>query len=214
VKVDWIRRIKNIFLAHPDVAVVCGRVAVPEEIRGVGWAEAFQPRTREWQGRYPPIGDWGITANLSIRRSILGRVGVFDPFLGAGAPLLSGGEPDFLFRALRAGCKVVNAEEVMVEHVGIRQFGAETRDLILRYGKGTGAALFKHVRLGDLAGFGVYLRFFNSSALRVFRNILSGSRPTGASFLWAFLSGTVASCHFRIDRERREYVERRRRPEH
>jgi glycosyltransferase involved in cell wall biosynthesis len=208
-KVDWIRRIKNVFRAHPDVGVVCGRVAVPEEIRSAGWAEAFRPRTREWQGRYPPFGEWGITANLSVRRSILARVGVFDPFLGAGAPLLSGGEPDFLFRVLRAGCKVVNAEEVMVEHVGIRQFGVETRDLIVRYGRGTGAALFKHVRLGDPAGFRVYLRFLNSSVLRVLRNIVSGRRPIGAAFLRGFLSGTVASWHFRIDRRRREYVERR-----
>ena len=41
------------------------------------------------------------------RRFRLDRTGAFDPMLGAGAPLRSGGEPDFLFRVLRAGMKVV-----------------------------------------------------------------------------------------------------------
>jgi len=56
----------------------------------------------------------GITANLSLRRSVIERVGKFDPLLGACAPLSSGGEPDMLFRVLRAGHKVVNASEVQV----------------------------------------------------------------------------------------------------
>jgi glycosyltransferase involved in cell wall biosynthesis len=209
VQTDWVRRIAAVFVSDPNVAVVCGRVQVPEEIRHLGWAEAFQPRVREWQGRYPPLGDWGITANLSLRRSVVSQVGAFDPMLGAGAPLRSGGEPDFLFRVLRAGCKVVNAHEIVVDHLGIRNPGADTRELILDYGRGTGAALFKHVRLGDPAGTGVYLRFLGSSFVHVLRSFLSGRRPTGAGFLRAFLSGTVASYRFRVDCERRLYVERR-----
>jgi GT2 family glycosyltransferase len=209
VKPDWVNRIVDVFAGDADAAVVCGRVCVSEDIRRRGYAEAFEPCVREWQGHYPPIGrDWGITANFSIRRSVLERVGSFDPMLGAGAPLRSGGEPDFLFRVLRAGFKVVNAREVVVDHFGIRNPGEESRNLIIGYGTGTAAALFKHVRLGDPAGTLVYLRFLGATLLRVSANIIRGRRPTGANYLIAFLSGTFASYRFRIDRQRRQYIER------
>jgi glycosyltransferase involved in cell wall biosynthesis len=206
---DWIRRTVDIFAADPEVAVVCGRVCVPEEIQHLGYAEGFEPREREWQGRFPPLGsDWGITANFSIRCSVLDRVGVFDPLLGAGAPLRSGGEPDFLFRVLRAGFKVINAREVVVDHYGIRKPGAEFKKLIMGYSAGTAAAMFKHVRLGDAAGTRVYLQFLGSTLKRVSGNVLTGRRPTGANYLVAFMSGTLASWRFGIDRVRRQYVER------
>jgi glycosyltransferase involved in cell wall biosynthesis len=209
VRPDWVRRIVDVFVADADVAVVCGRVCVPPEIQHLGYAEGFEPHVREWQGRYPPLGsDWGITANFSIRRSVLVRVGPFDPMLGAGAPLRSGGEPDFLFRVLRAGFKVVNAREVLVDHLGIRKPGAEFKNLIMGYGAGTAAAMFKYVRLGDPQGTLVYFKFLGSTLLHVSGNVIRLRRPTGANYLKAFLSGTLASFRFGVDRQRRQYVER------
>jgi GT2 family glycosyltransferase len=208
VKPDWVQCLIDVFVADPDVAVVCGQVRVPEEIRHLGWAESFHPHEREWQGRYPPLGEWGITANLSLRRSILGQVGPFDPMLGAGAPLPSGGEPDFLFRVLRVGLKVVNAEEVLVEHLGVRQHGHESSTLIRGYGVGTGAAFLKHIRLGDARAALVYVRFLASTTVRVISNLLFRRKPTGAGFLLALLSGALASYRYGIDRERRQYVAR------
>jgi glycosyltransferase involved in cell wall biosynthesis len=209
VRPDWVARIKDVFSADPEVAVVCGRVEVPPEIQHLGYAEGFEPRVREWQGRYPPLGsDWGLTANFSIRRSMLNRIGLFDPILGAGAPLRSGGEPDFLFRALRAGFKVVNANEVVVDHYGIRKPGEEFKKLIMGYGAGTAAAMFKYVRLGDPVGSLVYFRFLGSAIAVVVRNVMRGRRPTGANYLRAFLSGTLDSLRFRIDRGRRLYLDR------
>jgi GT2 family glycosyltransferase len=205
---DWVRRVADVFIADPAVAVVCGRVRVPDELQALGWAESFQPQRREWQGRFPPIGEWGITAKLALRRAVLARVGAFDPMLGAGAPLRSGGETDFLFRILRAGFKVVNAEEVLVDHIGIRRPGGESARLIRGYGEGTAAAFLKHARLGDGVAAGVYLRFIASTTSRVCRTIMSGGRPTGAGFLLALVSGAFASFRYPIDRERRQYIER------
>jgi hypothetical protein len=146
---------------------------------------------------------------MGVRRSALSRIGVFDPMLGAGAPLVAGEEPDFLFRTLRYGFTVVNASEVTVDHLGVRAPGAESQKLLRGYGAGTGAALFKHVRLGDRAGMGVYLRFLGHNALRVGANVLRGQRPTGAGYLGAFVSGSIASYRFRVDRARCQYVGRR-----
>jgi hypothetical protein len=128
--------------------------------------------------------------------------------LGPGSPMRAGEEPDFLFRVLKSGLKVVNAKEVLVDHLGIRAPGKEATQLLRGYGLGTGAALFKHVRLGDLAGTAVYLKFFSASVRRVCENAVHGTRPLGLGFLAAFLSGSVTSYKFRVDRERRQYVPR------
>jgi glycosyltransferase involved in cell wall biosynthesis len=209
VNADWVAKIRAVFESDPEAAVVCGRVHVPEELAKLGFAESFEPRVREWQGRYPPFGqDWGITANLSLRRSTVERVGKFDPMLGAGAPLRSGGEPDFLFRVLRAGLKVVNASEVSVEHLGIRKPGPEATKLMRGYGKGTGAALFKHVRLGDLDAAGVYAGFVAANVKRVAQNLVRGQRPLGLGYLVSFLQGAADSYKFRVDPAHRSYQRR------
>jgi len=206
---DWATNIAAIFAADPEVAVVCGRVRIPDDVWSSGYVLGFEPRVRVWQGRYPPAdSDWGITANLALRRQVLARVGDFDPILGAGAPLISGGEPDFLFRVLRAGFKVVNASEVSVDHFGVRTPGPEAQRLIRGYALGTGAAFWKHVRLGDRQALGVFLNFVGVSVRAVCMNLVRDHRPQGMGFLVAFLSGIPKSYRFRIDRQRRQYLPR------
>jgi glycosyltransferase involved in cell wall biosynthesis len=206
---DWVPTLARVFASDPEAAVVCGRVRVPEELFKLGFAESFEPKIREWKGAYPPFGgDWGITANLAVRRDVVMRVGKFDPMLGAGAPLRSGGEPDFLFRVLRAGFKIVNAKEVSVDHLGVRAPGAESQRLIRGYGVGTGAAFFKHVRLGDTDAMGVYLGFIGANVRRVARGVLHGKRPEGLGYLISFLSGSVNSFKYKIDPNLRQYVAR------
>jgi glycosyltransferase involved in cell wall biosynthesis len=206
---DWVQNLARVFESDPQAAVVCGQVRVPEELYELGFAESFEPKVREVQGEYPPFGgDWGITANLAVRRDVVARVGNFDPILGAGAPLRSGEEPDFIFRVLRAGLKVVNAREASVDHLGVRTPGAESRRLIRGYGVGTGAAFFKHVRLGDLDALGVYLGFIGANVRRAASGMLRGKRPEGLGYLYAFLSGSVTSWKYKIDPELKRYVPR------
>jgi glycosyltransferase involved in cell wall biosynthesis len=206
---EWAINIAAIFDADPEVAVVCGRVRIPDELQGSGYTLGFEPQVREWQARFPPLdSDWGISANMALRKSILGRVGVFDPMLGAGAPLRSGGEPDLIFRVLRAGLKVVNAHEVVVDHYGTRSFGSEAQKLVRGYGAGTAAALFKHVRLGDPVARSVYAGFLGTTIRRVSTNLVRGRRPLGLGYLGAFLGGSLQSFKYGVDRNSRQYVQR------
>ncbi len=207
---DWVEKIRDLFTRDPAAAVICGRVVVPAELQQQGFAIGFEPEVREWSGRFPPPErDWGITANLSARREVLAKVGNFDPFLGPGAPLLCGEEPDLLFRVLKAGYKVVNAREVQVEHLGVRALGPESRELWRTYGVGTAAALFKHVRLGDLDALGLYLQHLGIMGRVVAKNLLTGRRPTGIGYTLAFLSGAISSFRFRVDKAGRIYRSRK-----
>jgi glycosyltransferase involved in cell wall biosynthesis len=206
---NWAQTIIGVFAADPAAVLVCGRVNVPEELWDLGFTESFEPKEREWVGRYPPFGqDWGITANMSMRRDAVQMLGAFDPFLGAGSPLRSGGEPDLIFRVLKAGLKVVNASEVVVDHLGVRPYGEAAAKLLRGYGFGTGAALFKHVRLGDRAAIALYLRFFQQNVARIGESLWRRGRPTGLGYLLGFVSGAAASFKFGVDREHRRYVKR------
>jgi glycosyltransferase involved in cell wall biosynthesis len=206
---DWTDRIAHVFATEPNAVLVCGRVRVPEELWKVGFTESFDPHERSWVGRYPPFGrDWGITANMSLRKAAIQELGAFDPFLGAGSPLRSGGEPDLIFRVLRAGLQVINASEVVVDHLGVRPHGDAAAKLMRGYGFGTGAALFKHVRRGDPQAARLYLRFFRSNLLRIGGNLVREGRPTGLGYLVGFVSGTLASCKFGVDRQKQRYFRR------
>lgn len=203
---DWAERLAQVFRRDPAAAVVCGTVHVPEELWTRGSASSFEPKTSVWQGSF---GDWGITANLSVRRQVLDRVGCFDPMLGVGGPLKSGGEPDLLFRVFRAGLKVVNAPEVVVEHLGVRAPGEASRALWRSYGLGTGAAIFKHVRLGDPLGIRLYLQWLWACGLWSAGTLLRSGRPTGLGYTVAFVAGSLRSFRFRVDRRTRMYTARR-----
>ncbi len=204
---DWAASVARIFDTDPEAAVVCGRVHVPEELQREGFAVAFEPEVREWRGRFPPPGhDWGITANFAVRREVFEQVGPFDALLGPGAPLLCGEEPDLLFRVLKANLKVVNAREVLVEHLGVRAHGPESTELWRTYAAGTSSALFKHVRLGDLDAMGLYLRHLAGCARLILTNVVHLHRPIGLGYTLAFLSGVRLSLKYRVDRERRLYV--------
>jgi glycosyltransferase involved in cell wall biosynthesis len=206
---NWTDHIAEVFSKERDAILVCGRVEVPEELWERGFTESFEPHEREWIGRFPPFGrDWGITANMSLRRDAVLRLGSFDPFLGAGSPLRSGGEPDLIFRVLKAGLKIINANEVVVSHLGVRPHGPAASKLMRNYGFGTGAALFKHVRLGDREAFSLYLSFFGHNVRRISTSLLQRGRPTGLGYLLGFVSGAVASYKFGIDREQQRYVNR------
>jgi len=209
---NWCGSIRSLFESDPEIAVVCGRVDVPEELASEGFAIGFVPAVREWQSKFPPPDrDWGITANMSVRRSVFETVGLFDPLLGPGAPLRCGEEPDLLFRVLDRGMKVVNADEVRVSHLGIRKHGPESSQLWDAYGAGTAAALFKHVRLGNLKATQLWLGHVSKMVVGIVRNVVMRRRPVGARYALAFLQGTRNSLRYGVDRSRRIYVQRSRR---
>ena len=148
VSPNWLTGITRIFADDPSADIIFGRVSIPEHLQGKGFAADFEPHQRAHQGSFPAVDvAWGIGANMSVRRSLFTRIGGFDTLLGPGAPFNAGEEFDLMIRALARGSKVLNASEVQVEHLGVRE-GDEASKLMRGYGVSVGATRAKHARLG------------------------------------------------------------------
>jgi glycosyltransferase involved in cell wall biosynthesis len=205
---DWLEKLNEHFARHPEAAVLCGQVFVSEELSKTGYAVAYPAEIGELTVASMRRGSFPLTANLALRRETVERVGPFDEALGAGGPLRSGGEPDFLLRVLRCGLRMFDIPEAKVTHLGIRK-GRAGDALMRKYLFGTGAAMAKHARLGDPWGLellGIYVRFFSGRAAR---NLLRTGWPRGAGNAVALVAGALSSLRFGIDAQSRLYRTRR-----
>jgi GT2 family glycosyltransferase len=195
----WASALNRVFSDDPDAALVFGRVYLPPLAHFLGFAASFEPGRRILEGGVPtPEAGIGIGASFAVRRSILDRLGGFDPLLGVGAPVFHAGEElDLLLRAMHAGYRVVNATECGVLHLGVRT-GADIRPLAVNYQIGTGAALAKHARVAGLSGLRDILRwtsYFVSQAVR-------GSIRRHRSELGApcyFVAGALMTLRYRLN---------------
>jgi len=208
VSTDWLQQTSSLFEREPEAALVFGKVSIPDELKGKGFAAEFEPHQRAYYREFPPAHvTWGLGANMSARRSMFERLGTFDPLLGPGSPFRAGEEYDLAIRALAAGYKVVNAAEIAVFHLGVRE-GDEASKLMRGYGRAVGATLTKHVRLGTRKSKVLFLSWFTHVAGKGLLNAVRGKRPTGLGLVGGMLAGAYLSLSQPIDRARGIYTHR------
>jgi GT2 family glycosyltransferase len=196
---DWVAGVRRIFDEDPEVSLVFGRAVRPED-SPEGFAAEFEPEAEQifWNA-YPDIcGAWGVGANMAMRRSLLDRIGPFDPVLGAGAPFVASEDLDIAIRTVAAGLKMLYTRRISVTHLGVRE-GADASKLMRGYGIGMGATLAKHLRLGTKGSPALWARWLSRNGLRVLRNALQGRRPTGAAYVLFGLKGAVRGSVRSID---------------
>ena len=121
VEVGWLHGLVDAFRRYP-AALVAGRVRLLWESRSPpAWCT---PRIERLLSRLDH-GDTGqeldrgraVGANLALRREVLHRVNGFVEGLDrSGRDLLSGGDTEFLMRALAAGFRMFYAPTMLVEH--------------------------------------------------------------------------------------------------
>jgi GT2 family glycosyltransferase len=205
VSEDWIARLMEVFATNPEAGMVFGRVSLPEGSCERGFGADFQPHRRVYENCYPaPDVAWGIGANMAVRRDVFDRIGIFDELLGPGSIFPAAEDTDLTIRALAAGVRVVNADEVSVLHLGVRE-GRAASFLVRGYGVALGAAFAKHVRLGTRGSFGLLSGWLVLHGTRSIKNALRGRRPFGVGFVVGLLRGVVRSGWHELDRAGRVY---------
>jgi GT2 family glycosyltransferase len=154
----WVRALAGVFAEEAEVMAVTGLV-VPYELETEaqllfeqygGFGRGF---ARQWYGfnrqsgeraatRHGGAGQFGTGANMAYRRSLLARLGGFDPALDVGTVTHGGGDLEMFFRVLKAGHTLVYEPNALVRHRHRRDY-AQLRTQIINNGIGLYAYLVR-----------------------------------------------------------------------
>lgn len=206
---DWISNVVRAFEGEPEGSDLLYGQVVPFEEGDQMLAEtpylmiAAPTRLSKQDG----FRVFGMGANFAARRRLFDTVGPFDEILGGGGPLKSSQDYDMTYRTFRAGGAILLRPEVVMRHDGHRPPDAWPA-LLHNYGFGDGAFYMKHVRCRDPYAAWLAARRFTRATARWARDALKRAHSGEHRYVLGFLAGARASFKFRVDRERRLYVER------
>ena len=133
-----------------------------------------------------------VGGNMAFRRSVFEKIGEFDPHLDVGTEFLSAGDSDFIYRAYKAGFKMIHSPEVMVYHNHGRRTDSQVFALNRGYVFGRGALYCKHILEGDAEALQMARQELARRAKNILKNALAGKSITRQSLLaWALISGGI-----------------------
>ncbi len=142
---DWLATLSLIF-ADSGVDVVGGRVLLhnPRDFPVTIRLDDGRHEVATFQQLFSTVPG----CNLAFRRGVVEQIGGFDPALGAGLPITAE-DSDFVYRAIKAGCRVVYDGRLTVSHDHGRRTKAAVQSLNRSYVMGRGALYAKHWLSGD-----------------------------------------------------------------
>jgi GT2 family glycosyltransferase len=117
-----------------------------------------------------------VGANMAMRRSAAAQIGPFDDKLGPGSPQLAGDDLDFVYRAYKAGVKILYTPDAVVYHDHGRRTDLDQAKLRRAYAIGTGAFYFKHILRGNADA----MRLAYWDVRRLLARTMRGSESAGA----------------------------------
>lgn len=158
---DFLDQIACLFDSRPAVSIIGGRVLLydPTDLR----TSIKESESEEILPEYSLVKAGHMHgANLSMRRDVLEKAGLFDERLGAGTPLSSAEDTDLIARASWQGFVGLYHPGPTVLHHHERK-GAETLARMRRgYAIGRGGYIFKFILNPETRR--LYLRFWLSKA--------------------------------------------------
>ena len=138
----WLACIDGEFRADPSLAIVGGRVELHDPRDQPVSVRAH--RERVLVRSFRDIASLMIGCNMSCRKTVLAEMGYFDVRFGSGAPIPSAEDWDFLYKAYKAGAKIVFSPDVLLYHDHGRRSEAEVEPLNRAYIIGRWAFYCKH----------------------------------------------------------------------
>ncbi|HEY8323564.1 MAG TPA: glycosyltransferase [Ktedonobacterales bacterium] len=155
---DWLETLARLFTEHPDVGMIGGALLAPPLARWrLETCLNFIPTQTLYlpdSGQTPPPA-WGwIGGDFAMRKATADRVGLFDEYLGAGAPDFPAAEDtDYNMRTLAASVGVLCSPDVVVRHTyGVRRGIRQNLTNIWAYARGNGGLDGKLTLAGDPHG--------------------------------------------------------------
>lgn len=149
VSETWVQDIVDHFAMHSDTHCIGGRVvrAYPD-LAELAIRESLEPESVSLDG-FSALSIQLIGCNMSVRRSLLRQLGLFDPNLGPGVPAQAGEDLDFLYRIVAAGHALHYVPNVLVHHNHGRRSPLQISAVRAGYLRGRGAFYAKQLLQRD-----------------------------------------------------------------
>jgi glycosyltransferase involved in cell wall biosynthesis len=224
---NWLEALLSEYEAYPDVDSIFGRIITDNTSTLVTQndqtANAQIQRLRKMLPMAQKVSlehklfmnnrfnlGFGHGANMSFRRSAFEKFGLFDEFMGAGAPLRSWPERDIGYRILAGGGQILYSPVAYVHHDHWRQW-KEVRNTFRNYGLGAGAAVGKYLRVGDWASIWLLIDWMLQHGVRQMLSGIFKWRSWQKTYIgllqlvypWV---GLLLSMQYKIDRQQKIYV--------
>ena len=144
----WLETFDTIFAKYPNVAVAFCNVEAAEHDKTQGFVPDYvRTCDRLLTSAHDARHFRGLGAGMAVRRSIVEKLGGFDPMLGPGSRFPDCDDRDIAIRALLANYHVYETTAVAVKHFGFRTW-QQGSQLARRNFLGIGAAYSKFLRCG------------------------------------------------------------------
>jgi glycosyltransferase involved in cell wall biosynthesis len=144
--------------------------------------------------------------NMAFRRAALEKVGAFDGDFGPGTRLVVE-DIDFIYRALKCGCRIVYSPDLLVFHNHGRRSDEQMAAVNHGYLMGRGAFYCKHILNGDVAilrlAYWEYLSLLKSIA----KNVIGGKQISDE---WAAFSRLLSGMAYELVNRSRRWLQRNR----
>jgi glycosyltransferase involved in cell wall biosynthesis len=204
----WLEKFEEIFAAHPNVAVAFCNVEAAEHDPTQGFVPDFvRSSERLLTTAHDARFVRGLGAGIAVRRSMIEKIGGFDPLLGPGSRFPDCDDRDIAMRALLARYNVYETTSIVVKHFGFRTWQQGVQ-LTRRNFLGIGAAYSKFLKSGrvELMYIPAY-EFFRSALWPPIRDLLYLRQPRGIVRITAFIEGFIVGCRTPIDRATMMFVD-------
>lgn len=201
---DWLRNIVRVFEEVPEADIVFGQVfagffGTPDE-------PAHTPAMNIEARRFLKPGEIaGMGANMAMRRSVTERTGKFDEMLGPGTKMHAAEEGDFIYRAQKAGVRILLEPSVTLVHRAWRS-GAEWNRVLFCYGTGDAALALKHVRCWDWRMIRPLFGRYGYIFARLCYRLVCREKHQEEHYLRGYWNGIKISLRTRVDRRARLYL--------
>jgi glycosyltransferase involved in cell wall biosynthesis len=209
VPTNWLETFASIFVAHPRVAVTFCSVKAGEYDRKAGFIPDYI-RTGDTilTSMHDARNVHGMGAGLAVRRSMIEKIGGFDPMLGPGSRFPSADDRDVAIRALLAGYHIYETSSIAVKHFGFRTW-QQGRQLARRDFLAIGAAYSKLLKCGRIELAYIPADEFTKYALwPPIRDLLHLRQPRGMVRIRAFLEGFIEGLRTPLDRTTMKFVDK------
>jgi glycosyltransferase involved in cell wall biosynthesis len=209
VPTNWLETFASIFVTHPGVAVAFCCVKAGEHDRKAGFIPDYDRNgDRVIISKHGARNLRGMGAGVAVRRSMIEKIGGFDPMLGPGSKFSSGDDRDIAIRALLAGYHVYETSLIAVNHFGFRTW-EQGKSLARRDFLAIGAAYSKLLRCRNIELAYIPAWEFAKYALwPPIWDLLHLRYPRGLVRISAFVEGFVKGLRTPLDRTTMRFVDK------